>query len=60
MNGALLDVADLLRQAATAASTPRLDGPCGTAFASAIMERRYTMAREREIHAEVVALPIAC
>ena len=60
MNGALLDVADLLRQAATAASTPRLDGPCGTAFASAIMERRYTMTREREIHAEVVALPIAC
>ena len=60
MNGALLDVADLLQQAAGAASNPRLDASCGTAFATAIMERRYTMAREREIHAEVLALPIAC
>ena len=60
MNGALLDVADLLQQAAGAASNPRLDAACGTAFATAIMERRYTMAREREIHAEVLALPIAC
>ena len=60
MNAALLDAADLLQRAARAASDPRLDEPSGTAFATAIMERRYTMAREREIHADVVALPIAC
>ncbi len=60
MNGALLEAADILRQAARARPDPRLDEPGGTAFATAIMERRYTMAREREIHADVVALPIAC
>ncbi len=60
MNKALLDAAELLQEAASAAWNPRLDQQHGTAFASAIMERHYTMAREREIHAGVVALPIAC
>ena len=60
MNGDLLDAAEVLQKAARAVSDPRLDQQCGTAFATAIMERRYTMAREREIHAGVVALPIAC
>ena len=60
MNRALLDVADVLRKAARAIPHPRLDAQRGATFATAIMERCYTMAREREIHAGVVALPIAC
>ena len=60
MNRALLDVADVLRKAARAVPHARLDEQRGTLFATAIMERCYTMAREREIHAGVVALPIAC
>ena len=60
MNRALLDVADVLRKAARAIPHPRLDAQRGATFATAIMERCYTMSREREIHAGVVALPIAC